>query len=105
MYSEDEKAKRLVSSIDFIEANFRFQHEVWKHVEIPEQLKKAICEVAVSDELIIARSRTQNSIKIDVIQVEYKIDSSAYQIEFDRIKIMLKGLLMSEQRLFMRVSR
>lgn len=105
MYSEDEKAKRLVSSIDFIEANFRFQHEVWKHVEIPEQLKKAICEVAVSDELIIARSRTQNSIKIDVIQVEHKIDSSAYQIEFDRIKIMLKGLLMSEQRLFMRVSR
>jgi len=104
-YSEDEKERRLVASIDFIEHNFDFQDDPWGKDDIPEVLKKAICEVAVSDELIVSRSQARNSIKVDVIQIEYKVDASLYQIEFERIKTMLKGLLRPEQRLFMRVSR
>lgn len=108
--TEDQKEKRLVSASDFIDENFNFIDGLNDRVrngevEAPIKLMNATCEAAMSNELIISRSRTQNSVKIDVIQIEYKDDDSAYQSSINRIKNMLSGLVTSGSTLFLRVSR
>lgn len=108
--TDDQKQQRLVSASDFIDANFSFINGLNDkirndEIEAPVKLMNAICEVAASNELIIGRSRTQNSVKIDVIQIEYKDDDSAYQNAFSRIKNMLGGLIKSDRALFVGISR
>lgn len=108
---DTQKEKRLVSASDFIDENFDFVDDLNEkirngEVEAPIKLMNAICEVAASNELIISRSRTQNSVKIDVIQIEYKDDDSAYQNALNRIKNMLGDLVEANTpSLFVRISR
>ena len=109
--TNEQKEKRLVSASDFIDENFDFVDNLNEkirngEVEAPIKLMNAICEVAASNELIISRSRTQNSVKIDVIQIEYKDDDSAYQNALNRIKNMLGDLVeVNTPSLFVRISR
>lgn len=109
--TDEQKDKRLVSASDFIDENFDFVDDLNDkirngEVEAPIKLMNAVCEVAASNELIISRSRTQNSVKIDVIQIEYKDDDSAYQNALNRIKNMLGDLVKTESpALFVRISR
>lgn len=109
--TDEQKEKRLVSASDFIDENFDFVDDLNEkirngEVEAPIKLMNAVCEVAVNNELIISRSRTQNSVKIDVIQIEYKDDDSAYQNSLNRIKNMLGDLVEAESTaLFLRISR
>lgn len=109
--TDEQKEKRLVSASDFIDENFDFVDSLNEkirngEVEAPIKLMNAVCEVAASNELIISRSRTQNSVKIDVIQIEYKDDDSAYQNALNRIRNMLGDLVKTESpALFVRLSR
>lgn len=109
--TDEQKEKRLVSASDFIDENFDFVDSLNENirngeVEAPIKLMNAVCEVAASNELIISRSRTQNSVKIDVIQIEYKDDDSAYQNALNRIRNMLGDLVKTESpALFVRLSR
>lgn len=108
---DTQKEKRLVSASDFIDENFDFVDDLNEkirngEVEVSIKLMNAVCEVAISNELIISRSRTQNSVKIDVIQIEYKDDDSAYQNALNRIKNMLGDLVeVNTPSLFVRISR
>lgn len=108
---DEQKEKRLVSASDFIDESFDFVDDLNEkirngEVEAPIKLMNAVCEVAASSELVVSRSRTQNSVKIDVIQIEYKDDDSAYQNSLNRIKNMLGDLIEAESTaLFVRLSR
>ena len=111
IFDDAQKEKRLVSASDFIDENFEFKDGLNEkirsgEIEVSIKLMNAVCEVAISNELIISRSRTQNSVKIDVIQIEYKDDDSAYQNALNRIKNMLGDLVEAESTaLFVRLSR
>lgn len=108
--TDEQKEKRLVSASDFIDENFTFIDDLNEkirngEIDAPIKLINAVCEVASSNELIVARTRVQNRVKIDVIQIEYKDDDSAYDSAFNRIKSMLNGLIKSSNTLFVGLSR
>lgn len=107
----EQKEKRLVSASDFIDENFNFKDDLNEkirdgEIDAPIKLMNAVCEIAANNELVGSRSRTQNSVKIDVIQIEYKDDDSAYQSSLNRIKNMLGDLVeVNTPSLFVRISR
>ena len=88
--TEEQKEKRLVSASDFIDENFGFADDLNEkirngEVEAPVKLMNAVCEVAASNELIISRSRTQNSVKIDVWvnqQIIFRSNLAVYALFF-----------------------
>lgn len=96
MFDEKQKGGRLVSASDFINYNFTLKKEVLDDIEsgeVPKRLKHAVCEIAVLDSLVVARSRDRSKVKVDVIEVQYTEGVDTFSNDMNRIANMLSGLI------------
>lgn len=109
LLTDEQKEQRLVSASDFIDINFTFKNglnwEVKESGDVPIVLMNATCEVAAISDLVLSKTKEKESVKVDVIEVKYKDQSSHYDDSLNRIALMLGSLLIKGDSLFFKVYR
>lgn len=109
LFTDEQKEQRLVSASDFIDINFTFKNglnwEVKESGDVPVVLMNATCEVAAISDLVLSKTKEKESVKVDVIEVKYKDQSSHYDDSLNRIALMLGSLLINGDSLFFKVYR
>lgn len=109
LLTDEQKEQRLVSATDFIDINFTFKNglnwEVKESGDVPTVLMNATCEVAAISDLVLSKTKEKESVKVDVIEVKYKDQSSHYDDSLNRIALMLGSLLIKGDSLFFKVYR
>lgn len=109
LLTDEQKEQRLVSASDFIDINFTFKNglnwEVKESGDVPVVLMNATCEVAAISDLVLSKAKEKESVKVDVIEVKYKDQSSHYDDSLNRIALMLGSLLIKGDSLFFKVYR
>lgn len=110
LLTEEQRMQRLVGASDFIDNNFTFKDNLNEKVkegkeEAPKRLKDATCATAVKRDLVVGKSRLKDRVKVDVIEVQYSQNESAYNDGLQEIRSILEPLLSSNSALFKRVIR
>lgn len=96
--SKDNKEALLVSASDFLDDHYPLKNGLNEkmrlgEVDIPPQVMRAVCELAVNPNLSVTADREEMKVKVGPIAVEYDSGSSSYAESFANIPNILRGLL------------
>lgn len=96
-HSDEAKEKLLVAASDYLDDNYPLKGGLNAllregKADIPQQVKRAVCELAVIPQLTRGRSRLKESVKVSSIAVTWG-DGDDYANAFAGIKGMLGDLI------------
>lgn len=96
--SKENKEALLVSASDFLDDHYPLKGGLNEKMrsgraEIPPQVMRAVCELAINPNLSIVVDREEMKVKVGPIAIEYGDGSSSYAESFSNIPNILRGLL------------